>query len=164
MKTYFQHKLRSHPGWALGTSVLFFVVVLASPAFAALGRSLDSVQDDQAHMRATAKVSQAGTYAVHELTTPSGTLVREYVSADGRVFGVAWQGPFIPDMQQLLGSYFQHFSQSAKAQRETHVGQRFLDIEEPGFVVQTGGHMRAYFGRAYDPGLLPAGVSANDIR
>jgi hypothetical protein len=86
------------------------------------------------------------------------------VSADGRVFGIAWEGPFVPNMRQLLGSYFQHYSEAAKAQRESHVGRQPLNIQEPRLVVQTAGHMRAYFGRAYDPELLPNGVSPDEVR
>jgi hypothetical protein len=31
-------------------------------------------------------------------------------------------------------------------------------------VFQSIGHLRAYYGRAYDPQLLPAGVSTDDVR
>jgi hypothetical protein len=144
--------------------LLFAACSFSLPVFAALGGNLDSVYSDQAHMNAILKVTQASSFAVHELRTPTGTVIREYVSAEGRVFGVAWEGPFVPNMQLILGSYFQHYSEAAKAQRESQVGRRPLNIQEPGLVVQTAGHMRAYFGRAYDPELLPSGVSPNDVR
>jgi hypothetical protein len=115
-------------------------------------------------MRATAKIAEGVAYTVHEIKAPTGTVVKEYVSPAGRVFGVSWRGPFIPDMQQLLGDYFEQYSAAAKAQREGHVGRQPLNIQEPGLVIQTAGHMRAYSGRAYDPGLLPAGVTPNDVR
>ncbi len=137
---------------------------LAFPAFGSLGGTVDSVHADAAHMRASAQTTEASSYTVHEIKEPTGTLVREYVSPAGRVFGVAWQGPFVPDMHQLLGDYFEQYSRAAKTQRESHVGRWPLNIQEPGLVIQTAGHMRAYSGRAYDPELLPAGVSANDIR
>ena len=144
--------------------VVLLTLGLSSPAFAALGGTLDSVQADQVQLRANVKVTEADAYTVHEIKASTGTVVREYVSPSGRVFGVAWQGPFIPDMHQLLGSYFQQYSHAAKVQRESHVGRRPLNIQETDLIVQTAGHMRAYSGRAYDPGLLPAGVNANDIR
>jgi hypothetical protein len=143
---------------------LLMILGLPFLAFAALGGSLDSVQADQAHFKANIKITESGAYTVHELTTPTNIVVREYVSPDGRVFGVAWRGPFIPDMQQLLGGYFQQYVLAAKAERERHVGRAPLNIQLPGLVVQTGGHMRAYFGRAYDPQLLPAGASPDDLR
>jgi hypothetical protein len=125
---------------------------------------LDSISSDQSQMKAMSRLSEAGAYSVYELQSPTGTVVREYVSSAGRVFGVAWQGPFIPDLRLILGSYFEQYSRSTKPQRERYVGRRPLDIREPGLVVQTTGHMRAYWGRAYDPGLLPAGVGVNEIR
>ena len=146
-------------------AVALLALGLPFPAFAALGGTSDSVQADQAQMNASLKITQADAYTVHEMKAATGTVVREYVSRpDGRVFGVTWQGPFIPDMKQLLGNYFQQYSEAARAQRESHVGRHPLNIQPPGLVVQTAGHMRAFSGRAYDPGLLPAGVSANDIR
>lgn len=103
-------------------------------------------------------------YTVHEMTTPTGTVVREYVSSSGRVFGVAWEGPFMPDMRQILGSYFKQFSAAAKAKRDSRPNRSLLVISEPGMVVESSGHMRAYVGRAYDPRLLPEGVHANEVR
>jgi len=165
MKALTSNEAPSKRTGAWWIAVALLILGLPFPAFAALGGASDSVQADQAQMSASLKITQADAYSVHEMKAGTGTLVREYVSrSDGRVFGVTWQGPFIPDMKQLLGNYFQQYSQAARVQRESHVGRHPLNIQEPGLVVQSAGHMRAFSGRAYDPGLLPAGVSANDIR
>lgn len=66
-------------------------------------------------------------------------------------------------MQQLLGSRFQQYSAALQAQ-ERHFGHRPLNIQEPGLVIQTSGHMRAYFGRVYIPEQLPQSVRADEIR
>ena len=137
---------------------------LALPASAALGGDLSSVEADRAQMKAMVKITETEGYTVHEMKTGIGTVVREYVSPEGRVFGVAWQGPFIPNMQQLLGTYFQQFSAAAKAAQASYHGRRPLSIQEPGLVVQSSGHMRAYWGRAYDPGLVPQGIKPEEIR
>ena len=139
-------------------------LALSLPAYAALGGSLDSVQADQAHMKATRKITQSAAFSVHEMKGTAGTTVREYVSPEGRVFGVAWHGPFIPDMQQLLGSYFQQYSDGVREHHEARRGRSPLNIQKPGLVVQTSGYMRSYSGRAFDPGLLPSGTSAETIR
>ena len=60
---------------------------------------------------------------MHEITTPSGTVVREYVSPDGKVFGVAWRGAFLPDFQQILGSYYGEFAKDAQAARRAQPGR-----------------------------------------
>jgi hypothetical protein len=150
--------------WLTAAAVL--TIALTSPAFAALGGNASSVQTDQAHMKATAQIRMApnGAYSVHELQSPYKTVVREFISSDGRVFGVAWQGPFIPNMQQILGTYFQQYSAAAKEAKSKYAGRRPMNIQQPGLVVQTSGHMRAYWGRAYVPDMVPQGVSAEEIR
>jgi hypothetical protein len=141
---------------------LAFAVLLSLtlPAFAALGGDATSVTNDQLQMQATLRSTQKQGYTMHELTVPSGT-VREYVTAQGKVFGVAWQGATPPNFQQILGSYFQQFIQAGKAHRR---GTGPLVIEHPGLVVYSGGHMRAFFGKAYVPDMLPEGVTADAIK
>jgi len=141
---------------------LAFAVLLSLtlPAVAALGGDATSVTNDQLQMQATLRSTQKQGYTMHELTVPSGT-VREYVTAQGKVFGVAWQGATPPNFQQILGSYFQQFIQAGKAHRR---GTGPLVIEQPGLVVYSGGHMRAFFGKAYVPDMLPEGVTADAIK
>ena len=115
-------------------------------------------------MKATLKVTKASAYSIHEMKTPTGTLVREYVSADGRVFGVAWRGPGLPDLSQLLGSSYGDYASAIQAEKRTYAGHRPVDIRQPRLVVQGGGHMLAHFGRAYIPGMLPEGVSTDAIQ
>jgi len=160
MKTLLERRV--HFGSLL--MVLIGLVGVSCPALAALGGDVSSVEADRAHMKAEITVTQAEAYAVHEMKAPGGTVVREYVSSDGRVFGVAWQGSFIPDMKQLLGTYYQQYAAAAKAARTARRGRGPLNIQQPGLVFENSGHMHAFSGRAYDPGLLQQGVSANDIR
>lgn len=135
----------------------------ALPALAALGGDVNSVEQDRAYMNASVQVTHAGAYDVHAIQAPGGTVVNEYVSPSGTVFAVAWHGPSVPQMQQILGSYFQQYSSALQAQTK-HYGHRPLDIQLPGLVVQTGGHMRAYFGRVYVPAMVPEGVTADEIK
>ncbi|HXN97846.1 MAG TPA: DUF2844 domain-containing protein [Candidatus Acidoferrales bacterium] len=141
-----------------------FVVGTSFPAWAALGGDIASVQADQFHMQGTRRVTAAAAYTVHEIQGASGTGVREYVSSEGKVFAVAWQGPYLPDMRQLLGSSFEQYAQAAKAQRSTRMRRGPRLIEEPGLSVEMSGHPRSFSGRAYIPGMLPQGVLAEDIR
>ena len=141
------------------------VLLSPPPASAALGGYETTVQADQARMKGTLRSTPTKAYTVHEIKAQTGTVVREYVSPAGKIFAVVWQGPFLPDLRQLLGSYFEQFSQSAQKLKSEHprVRGRLL-IQEPGLVVQTGGHMRAYFGRAYVPELVPQGVRIEEIQ
>jgi hypothetical protein len=90
-------------------------------------------------------------------------VVREYASASGKVFAVAWRGPFLPDMKQLLGSYFEEFQKAAQAQNRRG-GHGPLIIQQPGLVVELGGHMRSFAGRAYLPDEMPRDVQNGEIR
>jgi hypothetical protein len=145
---------------ALAVAVLAFSL----PSPAELGGDLNSVASDQAFMKATIKSTQKEAFAVHELQADSGTAVREYVSPAGKVFAVAWSGPQLPNLRQILGSYFTPYSDALKAARANHFGRGPVNIQQSGFVVQSGGHMRAFAGRAYVPQMLPQGVSAEEIR
>lgn len=136
---------------------------LSLPAWASLGGNVNSVEADRAHMNASVRVMQHDAYAVHRMQAPGGTVVNEYAAPDGTVFAVTWHGQFPPPMQQILGAYFQQYTAVLQSQRKIY-GRRPLNIQEPGLVVQTGGHMGAQFGRAFVPGLLPQGITADQLQ
>jgi hypothetical protein len=139
-------------------------ILMASPAFATLGGDIASVQADQLHMQGSRRTTAAAAYTVHEIQAATGTVVREYVSPDGSVFAVTWQGPWPPDMHQLLGSYFDQYFQAMKAQSGARMARHPLVIEQPGLIVEMGGHSRFFTGRAYLPDRLPSNVKAEEVR
>ena len=157
-------EFKTHKNWMGALRLLLVIFAFCLPAMAALGGDLNSVQDDAAHMKATVKIQQKEAYAVHEIADQNKTVVREYVSPDGRVFGVAWQGLFMPDLHQLLGSYLQQYSAAVEQEHAKGPGRRPLSIHQPGLVVETSGRMRAYYGRAYVPDMVPQGVKAEEVR
>lgn len=136
---------------------------LSPSGFAALGGDASSVQADRVHLNATVRTTQAQAYTVHELRSPSGVLVREYALPSGKIFGVAWQSPAPPDLRQLLGPYFDEFQQAAAQAQARRTAGGPLIIRHPGLVVELGGHMRAFRGRAYLPAELPQDVQQGDI-
>jgi hypothetical protein len=137
------------------------LAILPCPAWAVLGDSAASVLNDQARMKGTLRSVDRKTYVMHEIAAPAGTVVREYVSPAGAVFGVAWEGQFPPDLQQLLGPYYQQAKQAA-SQPERH-GRAPIAIDTPGLVVRQTGHPRSFHGQAYIPQLLPPSVTSSDI-
>ncbi len=156
MNTFFHY-----PG-RLASLLLGSIAILSLPAWAVLGDSAASVLNDQARMKGTLRSVDAKVYVMHEITSPVGTVVREYVSPSGAVFGIAWEGQFPPDLQQLLGPYYEQAKQAAEpGQRH---GRRPISIDTPGLVVQQTGHPRSFHGQAYIPQLIPQGVKASDIR
>ncbi len=136
-------------------------IVITPSAFAALGGTLETVQADRAQMRATLRLASHTGYQVHELVLASGTAVREYATAAGQVFGVAWQGPVKPDLSQLLGASFPRL---VAAGQLPHAGHRLLTLQAPDLVIESSGGMRNFSGMAYLPALLPATVAPGDIR
>jgi len=157
-------KFRNHASCIilLGIGLMFSVTSL--PARAALGGNLNSVEQDKIQMKATVQVRQSDAYAVHEIKAPHGTVVREYVSPAGTVFGVAWQGPFMPDLHQVLGSYLPQYSAAVQEEHAKRPGRHPLNINQAGLVIETSGHMRAYYGRVFVPELVPQAVNAGEIR
>lgn len=133
---------------------------IAGPAFASLGGNVDSVQSDGVHMKSAVRVTPSQGYAIHEMQSP-GTVLREFVGADGRVFAVSWHGPSNPDLRQVLGSYYANYEQGMAATPHTH---RQVAISQADLVYQNSGRQRAFTGRAWVPALLPQNFSVDDIK
>jgi hypothetical protein len=139
--------------------------LLPVPTFASLGGNVGTVEADRVQMKAAQlRIVRTSAYSFHELQSPAGVTIREYYGIDGTVFGVAWQGPWPPDMRQLLGAYFEQFQRANDAAKQTRRARGVLVVNDNGLVVQITGHARSFSGFAYAPGLLPQGVQPNVIR
>lgn len=145
-----------------GAALAFAAALSAAPgtAIAVLGGDVVSVQADRIRLKGSVSVRETAHYALHEIVQPSGTAVREYVSPAGKVFAVAWDGPVLPDLRQVLGAHFDRYLAVAKERRAKRTP---VVIREPALVLVTGGHPRAFTGRAYVPGLVPRDVDADAL-
>lgn len=144
-------------------ALLLLGLLLPLPALAELGGDENTVQNDRVQMKATMRTQRAETFSVHEITAANGCTVREYVSPQGKIFGVAWSGQTMPDLKQLLGPYYDQVSQ-ARAKQTQRFTRGPINIQESGIVFQQSGHMRSYFGRAYVPSMVPQGVAPESVR
>jgi hypothetical protein len=142
--------------------VLLVFVLGAVPSWAALGEYESSVSLDQQSMRGQLRSETRQGYKLHQITSANGAVVREYVSPDGKVFGISWQAPLAPNLQQLLGSYFTQVQRANPSQTRRRGGPWVVRTDD--FVFVSGGHMRSFHGRAYVPSLLPKNVSAEVVR
>jgi hypothetical protein len=141
--------------------LLSLFAITALPGWAVLGGAVDSIANDQANLQANRKVVQRQDYTVHEISRADGTMIREYVSPDGKVFGVSWTGPVIPDLSQLLGSYNTEFQNALRAKR----GRRNAGmVRNSDLVVESSGHQRAFYGRAFLSSMLPGGVTQEIVK
>ena len=137
------------------------LIAAALPGWAALGGSVETVASDQVRMQAKRAITQMREYNIHLISRDDGTLIKEYVTPAGKVFGVSWTGPTIPDLTQLLGTYSAEFQTSVRAQpRRRKAGV----VRNPDLVVESTGHMRAFYGRAYVNSMLPSGVTAETVK
>ena len=142
--------------------VLLVLTLGTAPAWAVLGEYESSVSLDRESLRGEDRVISAQGYKLHQITSPNGAVVTEYVSPEGKVFGVSWRAPVIPNLEQLLGTYITPVQQAAQAQTRRRGGPFIVRASDLVFV--SGGHMRAFHGSAYVPSLLPTNVSAEVVR
>jgi hypothetical protein len=135
-------------------------------AYATLGGAPTSADSTGRSLRvARTAVTSAAAHTVNEMTLASGTVVREYIAND-TVFAVSWHGPFIPDLRELFGAEnFDRYASGIATQKAGGPVRRGpVAVSDSQLVVVSNGHMRDFFGYAYVPGLLPAGVSPSDIK
>jgi hypothetical protein len=141
-------------------AILFTLCNLIPVARAALGMGVDSVQADARTLKGTLTATDMSGYSVHQIKRPDGAILREFISPAGQVFGIAWQGPMMPNLSQLLGPSYVLFQQATPSTH--HRGP--ISVHVSSLVVQTGGHMRDFHVRAYLENLLPNGVSQEVVK
>lgn len=78
-------------------------------------------------------------------------------SVNSVVFALRWTGPTLPDYAVFLANYFPAYQQ-AQPLAQGHYRQP-IAIRLNHLVVHANGHMGAYQGSAYDPTLVPSGLS-----
>jgi hypothetical protein len=138
---------------------LFFVGALAafgsSPnARAAVGDDVSAVAADQTRLQASLRILPMKGYAIHELTSPVGATVREYVGNSGKVFAVSWSGGWRPSLRDIMGSRYDQYIQATRGQRRARGPVR---IELPGMVVAMGAYLRTFWGHVVLTDLAPSG-------
>ena len=154
-----------HRGGLLLRSFTAGVALAASwPTLAALGGDVGSVAADRTAFAAQLRTTATVQYDVHEISSGAQT-VHEYVTRQGQVFAVTWQGAVPPNMRQLLGEYFPRFQSATVAAHQQSPGQhRQFALAQPDLVIQSRGRMRDFHGIAYLPGLVPAGVLIEQLQ
>lgn len=143
---------------AVAFVLIFFLQSV--PSWAVLGQPVASVHTDQQRMRGEVRAVAHQGYSIQQITAPDGGVVKEYVSPVGMVFALSWQTRTMPNLQQLMGSYFPEFQQAARSKSRRRRG---VVTRSNQLVVESGGHMRAFHGRAYVPALFPPNVPLSVI-
>jgi hypothetical protein len=138
------------------------LALTAVPTHAALGGDAASVEVDRVALRGRVAISAGAGYTLHEMTLPTRTVVRQYLSPEGKIFALSWHGPAAPDLQQTLGSYYATFRAAVDNAPRTH-DHHHLFVEQAGLVVRSSGQMRLRHAFIYVPALVPQGVSLSDL-
>jgi hypothetical protein len=142
-------------------AVLFMLVMADIPAWAALGDNVSSVDSDAQALGGQHRLVAKEGYNLHQITMADGSVVNEFVSPAGVVFGVSWAGHFIPNLHQLLGSYMTDLQQG---QRTRVIPRRGVTIQGDDFVFTNFGRLRSFRGRAYVPSLVPSNTTAEVVQ
>lgn len=143
----------------------YFMIGLPTLAFAGLGGGVDSFQNASnkttilRHSASALASSTAIDYVSHQMHDDAGNLITEYVTTNGVVFAVTWQGSFKPDLHQLLGDYFKTYLsvEGATAGRQPQI------VEQSQVVVISEGRLRNFHGKAYVPALVPNTFSLDSL-
>lgn len=149
---------------------LFFtfvlIICLSDASIAALGQAANAGKPSRtlgyAPIARIASI-QTSLYKINETVLETGTTVREFASANGVVFAVAWRGPVLPDLNELFGNYFKSFRVESERIRASGRRASTLNVDFEGLLVQSSGRMRDFFGYAFVPTLVPQGVVINDL-
>jgi hypothetical protein len=146
------------PALARAASAMLLALGCAC-AFAALEEAPSELPAAKVHRTPGATSAGVG-YIDIARTLKSGTVVHEFVDASGSVFAVTWSGPFKPDLKELLGRHFDALGQGAQGGATPAASAAKRDE----VVVQSGGHMGAFEGRAWLPSRLPAGFDTQEMK
>lgn len=137
---------------ALGTAVC------AAQAQAGLGDpelGLDAVRQWQVQ-----RTSPAGTpYTEQVAEQANGTRVTAWRTAAGQIVAVRWSGPFLPDLQAVLGRHFNLLARQAAGRGTGAV----LQVRDEVAVVESTGRLGQFSGRAWLPAQLPTGLDPREM-
>lgn len=144
-------------------TLILFQIATIDASWAALGDSEADIGRDQPKLHVNRmRQTTAKLYSVRELVSDMHT-VKEFIGKDGVVFAVSWQGNILPDLQTLLGVYYDQFEVIDEA-RPRMITRRPVTIRTDQVVVVKAGRMRDIHGFAYLPSRLPAGVQLEELK
>jgi hypothetical protein len=141
--------------------ILLMVPLCSIPAWAALGGNVSTVDSDAQALGGQHRMVAKVGYNLHQITTADGSVVSEFVSPAGVVFGVSWQGHSLPNLSQLLGAHLVDFQTGG---RTNVIPRRGVTIQTDDFILTNIGHERSFRGRAYVPSLIPANMTSEVVQ
>ncbi len=145
----------------LGAQTILLSLLLCFPdvAVATLGKAEEQIEQDRVAMHlATTRTELIHGYRCTTLFSRDLGL-KEYTNpATKVVFGVAWSGSRMPDLLELLG-----FDPQKIQGKAIYRSLRYTRIQTDSVLVEMGGRMGAYGGRAIRIDLMPRGVQTSEV-
>jgi len=139
----------------------------AAPVHATLGEPAASIDADTARLGRASRVLAASptpTVRQHVITLADGSVIREYVGANGLVFAVSWNTRFKPRLDALLGQYAPTYAAAASQAALAPGIRHSVAFAQGDLVVDATAHLNAHAGLAWLRSLVPAGVRIDDLR
>ena len=152
--------MHAFPATLAASTTALALLCASATAHAELGGAMPGQADSTA---SAPRTLLNGALRVRTVTDAGTTTINEYATSTGQIIAYAWQGPTMPDLRALLGKHadsYQAGVAAAPADGNLHVSR----VARPDVIVESGGPMRGYVGRAWLPAALPAGVTANDFQ
>ena len=146
------------------------LLVVSEASYAALGEKRETLETDRAAEPAYKKSTEAHSSFSIRVTQGQGFTLKEYVTQSGVVFGITWTGKVPLNLSDIFGSYLTDYQQAAdKAatqKRPTRLRMRVPHVLIQGSQVtfERFGQGPSTHSRAVVSQLIPAGVSANEIK
>jgi hypothetical protein len=146
----------------VATAAASALMPIATPACAQLGGTMPATPRAASAMVANNLVD--GSIRIRGWTDEGGTTIHEYATADGLIFAYTWDGPTMPDIDRLLGRYSASWRAKAAELAATRSSLHASRVVHPDLIVDSGGQMRSYVGRAWLPAAMPPGISPADLQ
>lgn len=143
---------------ALFTIFNIFLLALPLASQAELGGNLASINQEQKTFGSTLSSSPQTGYTIYSQTINPGLVLKEYLATNGNVFAITWKGPNLPNFQVVLGAYYSNYLTALQN------NPRAIFVQNDNIVIESGGVMGGYLGRAYLPKQFPVGMTPADLQ
>lgn len=116
------------------------------------------------NLKISAKTSSLGaTYSVRE-TTDDLRKLKEFVTGDGVIFAISWEGVGAPNFSEIFGKYYDDFKKERDSSLRQRKNRKALSLKTSDIVVNSFGQGAFMSGSAYVTSLFPPGLAPEDLK
>ena len=123
-----------------------------------LERIVKRVISEQKTFGSTLSSSPQTGFTIYTQAISPGLVLKEYLTTNANVFAITWKGPSLPNFQVVLGAYYSNYLTALQN------NPRAIFFQDDNIVIESGGVMGGYVGRAYLPKQFPAGMTPANLQ